>query len=249
MLCLRFKPEGRLIVGIVLGQAAGVWLLYLLSSFTGRLSYLSIFLTASLFLLFFLASLFLPKIFFNKRALSYWKEFLSIKAFSVEFLVLLSFLALFFTWLNLHAILPADAAGNLYTTEHVWADTPFHVSLINSFVYRDNFPATYPILVNAPLGYPFLVDFHTAALIKGGLTLRQGIMVSNILLQAPLFLLIYLIAAKLGGSRRTGLLASFIFLFLETSASFWLSRTFPTREVCFPGWGICPGDIQAQRWE
>ncbi len=202
--------EGRLAIGMVLGQAGGVWVLYFLSSLTGLLSGLVIILTSIVLLLPFLASVFFPLL----RGKSGLKWSCLRWHLSTEFLVLLSVLAVFFTSLNIHAILPADAQGNLYATEHVWADTPFHVSIINSFAERDNFPPEYPILVGAPLRYPFLVDLHTAALVEGGMSLRQGIVVSNVLLQIPIFLLIYLIARELGGSRRTGLLASLVFLLL-----------------------------------
>lgn len=210
---LRLHHEERTVAGLVLGQVAGVWILYIIATLMGRLSYLAIILTSLIFLLPSLASVFLP--FLSKKKLSeYWHEFFQRKHYSTEFLILLSFLTLFFILLDLHAILPADSMGNLYTTEHVWADTPFHVSIINSFIYRDNFPPNYPIILNTPLHYPFLIDLHTAALIKAGMTLRQGIVFSNILLQVPIFLLIYLIAQELGGSRRVGLLASLVFLLL-----------------------------------
>lgn len=45
-----------------------------------------------------------------------------------------------------------------------YGDSAIHFSIITSFVFGNNFPPEYPVLAGAPLSYPFLYDFWTAAL-------------------------------------------------------------------------------------
>ncbi|MBL7169612.1 MAG: hypothetical protein ISS48_01165 [Candidatus Aenigmarchaeota archaeon] len=61
-------------------------------------------------------------------------------------------------------------------------DAPFHMAITNSFVYKNNFPPKYPLYYETKMVYPFLNDFYSSILIKGGLGLVSSIMIPDILL-------------------------------------------------------------------
>ena len=117
--------------------------------------------------------------------------------------------------MNLYGVLRLDEMGNLYAFHTVWADYPFHTSIITAFVYRAelSFPLDYPQFLQTEMHYPFLMDFYSAVLMKGGLDLRSSLIIPNILFQLSLFGLFFFLAYKLTGIRKVGLLATFIFIF------------------------------------
>ncbi|RLG35247.1 hypothetical protein DRN97_00340 [Methanosarcinales archaeon] len=116
--------------------------------------------------------------------------------------------------MNLYGVLRPDEAGNLYAFHTVWADYPFHTSVITSFVYSDifSFPLSYPQFLHTEMHYPFLMDFYSAVLMKGGLDLRGSIIIPNILLQFSFFGLLYSLAYRLTGLKKVGMLATLIFI-------------------------------------
>ncbi|MCW3129306.1 MAG: hypothetical protein N2V75_04300 [Methanophagales archaeon] len=116
--------------------------------------------------------------------------------------------------MNLYGVLRPDEAGNLYAFHTVWADYPFHTSVITSFVYSDifSFPLSYPQFLHTEMHYPFLMDFYSAVLMKGGLDLRGSIIIPNILFQFSFFGLLYSLAYRLTGLKKVGMLATLIFI-------------------------------------
>ena len=129
-------------------------------------------------------------------------------------LYFLIFVLLYVAFMNLYGIFRPDEAGNLYAFHTVWADYPFHTSLITSFVYQDtfSFPLAYPQFLGLETHYPFLFDFYSAVLMKGGLDLRSAIIIPNILFQLALFGLLYFLAYKLTGLKGAGIGATVIFI-------------------------------------
>ncbi|PXF53890.1 MAG: hypothetical protein C4B56_00355 [Candidatus Methanophagaceae archaeon] len=122
---------------------------------------------------------------------------------------------LYLAFMNLYGVLRPDNAGNLYAFHTVWADYPFHTSVITSFVYEPHFqfPPSYPQFLHTEMHYPFLMDFYSAVLMKGGLDLRHSIIIPNILFQASLFGLFYYLAYRLTGLKMAGMIGSVIFIF------------------------------------
>ena len=125
------------------------------------------------------------------------------------------FILIYVVFMNLYGVFRVVEAGNLYAFHTVWADYPFHTSAITSFVYRQNFsfPASYPQFLHMEMHYPFLMDFYSAVLMKGGLDLRNSIIIPNILFQLSFFGLFFFLACRLTGLKKEGLLATLIFIF------------------------------------
>ena len=116
--------------------------------------------------------------------------------------------------MTLYGVLRPDAAGGLHAFLTVWADYPWHTSLITSMVFNDTFtfPLRNPQFLGATTHYPFLMDFYSAVLMEAGLSLRSAIIVPNILFQLALFGMLYYLTGRLTGSTAAGVGATVIFV-------------------------------------
>ena len=63
-----------------------------------------------------------------------------------------------------------------------FGDLPFHLSVITSFAFGNNFPPEDPTYAGVRFTYPFLSDFVSAVFVKCGADLRQSMFIENILL-------------------------------------------------------------------
>lgn len=129
-------------------------------------------------------------------------------------LYFLIFVLLYIVLMNLYGVFRPDEAGNLYAFHTVWADYPFHTSIITSFVYQDtfSFPLAYPQFLGLKMQYSFLFDFYSAVLMKSGLGLRSAIIIPNILFQLAFFGLLYFLAYRLTGVKGAGIGATVILI-------------------------------------
>ena len=63
-----------------------------------------------------------------------------------------------------------------------FGDLPFHLSVITSFVYGNNFPPEDPTYAGVRFTYPFLTDFVSAIFVRCGADLRQSMFIENFIL-------------------------------------------------------------------
>lgn len=63
-----------------------------------------------------------------------------------------------------------------------FGDLPFHISVITSFAYGNNFPPDDPTYHGVRFTYPFLSDFISAIFLRSGADLRQSMFIENFLL-------------------------------------------------------------------
>ena len=63
-----------------------------------------------------------------------------------------------------------------------YGDLPFHISVITSFAYGNNFPPEDPTYAGVRFTYPFISDFVSAMFLRSGADLRQSMFVENYLL-------------------------------------------------------------------
>ena len=103
---------------------------------------------------------------------------------------------LYFNSLSLYE----DEEGNIHGIANTWADYALHVGIIKSFALRDNFPPIYPNLADAPMRYPFLVDFLSAILVKEGVPLIPSITLTNLILIFCLITLTFAFLKRLLGN-------------------------------------------------
>jgi hypothetical protein len=60
-----------------------------------------------------------------------------------------------------------------------FGDLPFHLSIITSFAYGNNFPPDDPTFAGVRFTYPFLTDFVSAIFVRCGADLRQSMFLEN----------------------------------------------------------------------
>ncbi|PIO05871.1 hypothetical protein COT29_03875, partial [Candidatus Micrarchaeota archaeon CG08_land_8_20_14_0_20_59_11] len=198
-----FKQLSFTLLVAVLSSA---WISLLLSWLLGSLSWLVLLLTSALLLA---AALLIAR-----------KSKPSIKPLhfgKAEAFIL--FLFLLVAVINWNGILADDGRGGLTATANVWGDYAFHFSLVTSFAYGNNFPPQYPVLYGAPLAYPFLMDFSSSAFLVGGLSLRDSILLPNLLVSFSLVFFAYFLALALTGSKAASALAA-AFFFLNGDLGF-----------------------------
>ena len=63
-----------------------------------------------------------------------------------------------------------------------FGDLPFHISVITSFAYGNNFPPEDPTFAGVRFTYPFISDFVSAMFLRCGADLRQSMFIENFLL-------------------------------------------------------------------
>ena len=63
-----------------------------------------------------------------------------------------------------------------------FGDLPFHLSVITSFAYGQNFPPEDPTFAGVPFTYPYLTDFVSAVFLRCGAGLRNSMLIENLLL-------------------------------------------------------------------
>ncbi|HEY6118901.1 MAG TPA: hypothetical protein VIV66_03030 [Pyrinomonadaceae bacterium] len=63
-----------------------------------------------------------------------------------------------------------------------FGDLPFHISVITSFVYGNNFPTQDPTYAGVHFTYPFLTDFVSAMFVRCGASLRESMFIENFIL-------------------------------------------------------------------
>ncbi|MGH9882663.1 MAG: hypothetical protein ACRD6N_14600 [Pyrinomonadaceae bacterium] len=72
-----------------------------------------------------------------------------------------------------------------------FGDLPFHLSVITSFVYGNNFPPEDPTYAGVKFTYPFLTDFISAIFVRCGANLRESMFIENILIAISFVGLVY----------------------------------------------------------
>jgi hypothetical protein len=75
-----------------------------------------------------------------------------------------------------------DHAGLSTGLLNNFGDLPFHISVITSFAYGNNFPPEDPTYAGVHFTYPFISDFVSSIFLRTGADLRQSMFIENYLL-------------------------------------------------------------------
>jgi hypothetical protein len=106
----------------------------------------------------------------------------------------------------------AQGEGGVRSGGSAWYDLSFHAALASSFAYGENFPPAYTPLAGEPLLYPFLPDFHAAALMAAGLSMRAAFLVTALPLALCVVALFYTLALRVARGAAAAALATCLFL-------------------------------------
>jgi len=198
--------EERIFYGILIGFASSTWIGFIESLYFG-LDTKTIIITSSVLLLSTLLILYIT-FFKRKHAFSY-------KAIS-QSEVLLPILILICIFLPLFYILFSRVilwkVGGLYTgLAYNLGDLPYHWSIVNSFLFGENFPPEHTLFNGYPLRYYFLSDFFTALLIKSGLSQWSAYTFQGVVLSIVLLAVIYLFTYRFTHNKIAAALSPFLF--------------------------------------
>ncbi len=72
-----------------------------------------------------------------------------------------------------------------------FGDLPFHLSVITSFVFGNNFPPEDPTFAGVKFTYPFITDFVSAIFVRCGASLRESMFIENFIVAFSLVALIH----------------------------------------------------------
>ena len=199
-------PE-QVLGGLAIGWTLAAWAAYLIASVQRSLSYHSM---ASLTILLSLVAAIVWVGSFRQAAISR-PNFDPRLQRHLPLLLLLAFTGSFYGYTFVTQSFPLKQDG-LHTGGAMFADMPFHLSMITAFVYGDNFPPLYRIFPPDSLTYPFLPDFQAAVLIKLGLSINAALVITGVPLAVALTGLLYCLAKRLLGRWSSAMLATFLFL-------------------------------------
>jgi len=209
-----FRRLERALVAFVVGHAVSIWIAFIFAAFLGSLSSVSVLLCIALCTVVSVLLLGLTKKAGNWTLETLKRNWSASLLGDKPTLAFFSALLLYVLFMNWYGVFLPDAAGNWYAFHTVWADYPWHTSLITSLVYSDTFtfPVQNPQFPGMQTHYPFIFDFYSAILMKTGFTLRSSILVPNICFQLALFGLLYHLAFRLTNSKAAGIGATALFV-------------------------------------
>ena len=96
-----------------------------------------------------------------------------------------------------------DENGGHHVAGTVWADLPFHLNIMSSFLHGANqnasvfHPLKSAFFADTHLAYPFLPDFSTAFMVAAGSSLREALVEQAVLLLGAFVILLYRLGYRL----------------------------------------------------
>jgi hypothetical protein len=99
-----------------------------------------------------------------------------------------------------------------------WGDLALHASLTARFAQEPRFEWDFPLLFGAPLTYPFLPDFLSGVLHRGGFSLRWALLAPTLVLGLALVQLLFFAGWRVTRSRLGAAITSLLVLFDGSAA-------------------------------
>lgn len=128
-------------------------------------------------------------------------------------LVVLYYLAVVVVlWRVFDRAIIVDAGGMATGVLNNFGDLPFHLSVITSFAFGNNFPPEDPTYAGVRFTYPFLTDFVSAVFVRSGSSLRDSMLIENLVVGVSLVGLIHRWAWELLKNRLAALLTPLLVL-------------------------------------
>jgi hypothetical protein len=116
-------------------------------------------------------------------------------------------------WFFFQRAMLVEAKGIFTGGSQNLGDLPFHLEVINSFVYGQNFPPENPSFAGAKFSYPYLADFIVAMLRMWNVDYPMAFFAQNMILIVALIVLLYYFTLKLTGNRTAAVIAPLLLLF------------------------------------
>lgn len=139
-----------------------------------------------------------------------WTTFNSL-SIRLSLAAILIFWGSLFGWLFYTHMFQPKVDG-LYSGGSSWGDMALHATLINKFAGQSELDLTSPIYASHTTNYPFLFDFFTALIYRGGFTLSQTLAGIGLVTSLSIILLMFFLAWKITGKVITGWLFTWLFM-------------------------------------
>lgn len=205
-----FLFEERIFYGVLIGFVVSTWIGYIEALIFGLDLNTVIFISAFLLILTFL-SLFINYRPIKNQVVPPLKNFLKSEVI-VQILILSCILFPVLYELFGRVIIWKDDGihtGLIYN----FGDLPYHWSMLNSFLYGENFPPQIPFYSGYPLRYYFMANFFTALLMKSGLSLWGAFTLQGMVLSTALVATLYLFTYRVTKNKIAASLSPFLFFF------------------------------------
>jgi hypothetical protein len=124
-------------------------------------------------------------------------------------------------WLIFDRVMIETGGGFATGVTNNYGDLPFHLGVITSFVYGNNFPPQDPEFAGVKFTYPFIADFVAACFVRAGASLREALFLENYVLSLSLFGLLHRWAKALTRDRAAALLTPVLIL-LGGGLGWWM---------------------------
>eukprot|EP00002_Diphylleia_rotans_P000924 TRINITY_DN10498_c0_g1_i1.p1 TRINITY_DN10498_c0_g1~~TRINITY_DN10498_c0_g1_i1.p1 ORF type:complete len:654 (-),score=143.75 TRINITY_DN10498_c0_g1_i1:99-2060(-) len=115
-------------------------------------------------------------------------------------------------------LIPVGSGGKWLTGGNCYADLPFHLSVLTSFVYGKNsrnfsvFKMMEIIFDGSRLIYPIIPDYFSATLVVTGLSLRDALLYPSIMMAWTFFLILYAVSFRFTRSQVAAVVTVFLTL-------------------------------------
>ena len=115
-----------------------------------------------------------------------------------------------------------ERADGIYTgfTNNL-GDLPFHLQVITSFAYGQNFPPEHPVFAGTGFAYPYLADFLAAMFVCAGASLRDSMLIENMVLAIAFVGVLHRWVLELTRDRVAALISPVLVL-LSGGVGWWL---------------------------
>ncbi|HKY43229.1 MAG TPA: hypothetical protein VJM50_09040, partial [Pyrinomonadaceae bacterium] len=110
-----------------------------------------------------------------------WNSFLRPELKSAGYFLFYAFVTVVLWRVFSRAVIEDDAGLSTGLLNN-FGDLPFHISVITSFAFGNNFPPEDPTYAGVNFTYPFISDFVSAVFVRCGADLRQSMFIENLIL-------------------------------------------------------------------
>ncbi|MCM8784145.1 MAG: hypothetical protein NC818_05185 [Candidatus Omnitrophica bacterium] len=215
------RIEEKFTLGIILGFTLTTWITFILSLIIGSLN-IKLILVVTII-----------SVFFSLALLKYAqkKKFPSIILPSKTYLLTIILFSLIFSLVNFNTF-KFDTQGNLRAMSTAWGDYALHLTYMMHFSEKTPLTLNHPLLVKHKLIYPFLTDFLSAIMYKGGLSYVNSIVFINLILGIGLISIIFLFTKEFSHSEIAALFC-LLLLFLNGNFGFLFALGKEPKEIFF----------------
>jgi hypothetical protein len=103
--------------------------------------------------------------------------------------------------------------NGFFTPHNTFGDLQYHLAIINSFYFGNNFPPQNPIYAGIRLSYPFMIDFYSAVFRTVGFTIQNALIFPSAIFGICFFALFILFGYRFLRSKQGAVISSIIFIF------------------------------------